>query len=349
MTRIPEIKGERFLVTGAAGFIGSHIAEELARQGKTVVCIDDLSAGSTHNLSDWWNPETCTFVKADITSPCQIRPYLKNIDVVFHEAVSKCTVCKAFPHKDLMVNAMGTFNVIQASIEAGVKKIVHASTGSVYGDPIEYQHESHRLAPKSFYGVSKLAAEGYYRAWKEYCPEFRYSILRYFHVYGPRQESGPNGGVVAIFIRNLLEGKPIRIFGDGKQVRFFTYVKDLVAANFHIANRSYLDGWTFNAASPHPCTVENLAYLLIDLMNPPKVKMVYEEARKGDIKEFRVRTTKITEAGISFPTTLKEGLLQTIESYKERYVASQTRSRAGRGDESGQPKGLDLQRAEGDL
>ena len=136
------------------------------------------------------------------------------MDIVFHQAASKKTICLNNPRLDLEINAKGTFNLLELSVKHNVKKFVHASTGSVYGEAqYKPQDEQHPLNPTSYYGVSKLAGEKYVRAFHDLY-NLNVTILRYFHVYGPRQESSDVGGVVSIFTRRILEGKPIYIYGD---------------------------------------------------------------------------------------------------------------------------------------
>ena len=221
-------KYKKALVTGGAGFIGSHLIEELLNEGLEVVSIDNYSTGKKSNLEEFYNHPNLSQVDCDICDYQRVKKYFKGVDVVFHQAASKKTICLKDPRKDLDVNAKGTFNILELARHFGVKKVVHASTGSVYGEA-KYlpQNEAHPLNPASYYGVSKLAAE-------RYVDVFRHShgldttILRYFHVYGARQDSSEDGGVVSIFIRLMLSGKPVTIFGDGTQLRSFTYVKDIV-------------------------------------------------------------------------------------------------------------------------
>jgi len=268
------LRGNKFVVTGAAGFIGSHIAEHIVRQGKRVVCIDDFSTGSMNNLKNWWDDKYCTLIPEDIRKIDRFKDELGGVDVIFHEAASKCTICRKDPQRDLEVNAWGSLGVFQVAASIGAR-VVHASTGSINGG-----------SPKSFYGVSKQAGESYLGAVKEYNPDFRFEAIRYHHVFGPRQNSSDEGGVVAIFIKKMLKDEPITIFGDGEQLRHFTYVDDVVRANFQSANRC--DCRAYSLAEHKSITINTLATCLAKLMGKDVV-INYAPERQGDILRFDVR------------------------------------------------------------
>jgi nucleoside-diphosphate-sugar epimerase len=273
--------GKRYLVTGGAGFIGSHLCEEIVKQGKKVICLDNVFR--KQNLDSWWDPSLCTFAGVDITDYEAIRPYFDGVDFVFNEACSKCTVCKKDPARDLNVNALGALNVFRASIDAGVEKVVHASTGSI-----------NNFEPKSFYGVSKMAGEGYLKAVKEYHPEFRFTSIRYYHVYGPRQDSRDFvGGVVPIFIRRALSGLPLLVTGNGQQKRHFTYVKDVV--NFNFKCETAYDGECVSYAEKTSVTVEELALEIKRRLEGSPSKIEYVPIKKGEIFEFKITENKIDE------------------------------------------------------
>jgi len=316
-----KLKYKSALVTGGAGFIGSHICEELLRQGRRVVCLDNFVAGKQENIAGFLRNPNFTLVNADITNLPAILPAFDGIDVVFHNAASKCTVCRVDPQRDLMVNAWGTWNVYEASRKAGVKKVVHASTGSVYGEAQYFpQDEKHPYNPVSFYGVSKLAGERYSNAFRDYYG-MDISIVRYFHVYGPRQESSDVGGVMPIFIRRAWEGEPLIIFGDGSQLRSFTYVLDDVFANFAIANSERSNGEAYNSASGIRVTIRQLAEKVLRIMNRQDLPIIHKDWRAGDIKVFNVSSDKLKTLGFDFETSFDEGLAATIEWYVRYFEA----------------------------
>lgn len=305
------------LVTGGAGFIGSHICEELARQGKRVVCVDNFVAGKEENIAHLLDEPNFSLVRADVSDLSQLEPHFQGMEVVFHNAASKNTVCRIDPRLDLDVNGWGAWCVAEASRRAGVKKVVHASTGSVYGELVRSpQDEHHPLAPTSFYGTSKLAGESYLRAFASYYPDdFRYSVIRYFHVYGPRQDAGDWGGVIPVFIRRALSDQPLVIYGDGSQVRSFTYVRDDVEANILVANSNAADGQAFNAASGIRVTVLELAHLVLRTLGKEHLGIHYENWRPGDIREFDVDNARIKSLGAPFRTSFEEGLRLTVDWY----------------------------------
>lgn len=296
------------LVTGAAGFIGSHIAEALASQGWRVICIDNMKTGKYENLHPWFNRNTCELHVADVREYSAIVQYFPGVDVVFHNAASKCTVCREDPKTDLLVNALGTMNVCHAAIENGVKKVIHASTGSVNDI-------------RSYYGNSKMAGETYLRVCREYHPRFNYTILRYHHVYGPRQDDSDKGGVIPIFIRNIFNGEPVTIFGDGLQVRHFTHVSDIVRANLWAAENPVTDGKTYNVLSDVTCTINDLAGLIGSKMLR-KVSVVHEPEKKGDIRSFEATREKICADGFSFEAPFNDGLQETINWYCRKWERS---------------------------
>ena len=290
------------LVTGGAGFIGSHICELLKHHNYDVYSLDDLSAGYAHNI-----PSGVHDVRCDVTDYCTLSALFINIkpDVVFHQAASKKTVCDKDPKRDLQVNIGGAFNIAKLCFEYEAK-LVHASTGSVYGEAIGIQDEDHPLNPVSYYGVSKMAGEKYVSLFGTM--GLKYCILRYFHVFGERQESGQHGGVVAIWRKALEENKAVTIFGDGTQQRSFTYVKDVAEANLKAVYREGI----YNCASGYSYTLNDLVGELKNIYGD--VKTIYGPWQKGDVKVFRVNNKKISSFMQRW-TTLREGLNDYIGEY----------------------------------
>lgn len=312
-----EFPYRRALVTGGAGFIGSHIVEELLRLDVEVVSIDDYSAGKYDNLANLPNQQLLTAVHCDVTNYDELKDYFEGVDIVFHNAASKKAVCLNNPCRDLEVNALGTLHILELCRRWGVKKIVHASTGSVYGETQYFpQDELHPLNPLSYYGVSKLAAEKYVQVF-HHLYGMNTTVLRYFHVYGPRQDSSDDrGGVVAIFARRILAGLPPVIRGDGTQQRSFTYVKDVVRANLLVAAHPHAKGQVYNCASGLRVTISELASKMLQICGMD-LKPEYSDWAPGDIKIFDVDHSKIEQLGFCDWTGLDDGLQKTLDWYRQ--------------------------------
>jgi UDP-glucose 4-epimerase len=313
---------KKAIVTGGAGFIGSHIVEELVTNRIETISIDNYYAGKHENLEHLKQYPNFHEVECDVLDFEGLEQQFAGVDVIFHEAASKKTICLNNPRLDLEINAKGTFNLLELAVKYGVKKFVHASTGSVYGEA-EYhpQDECHPLNPTSYYGVSKLAGEKYVRAF-HHLYGLDVAMLRYFHVYGPRQESSDVGGVVSIFTRKIMENKPIFIYGDGTQQRSFTYVKDVVKANLLAAISDRTNGQVFNCASGIKVTIMELYQQVCSILERPGHPVEYKDWMPGDIKVFDIDNSKIRrELQIDFVTDIRLGLNLTVNWAKEYYSA----------------------------
>ncbi len=320
---ISEFPFKKALVTGGAGFIGSHIVEELVTMGIETISIDNYFAGKEENLVHLKAFPNFREEKCDVLDYDGLEKLIKGVDVIFHQAASKKTICLNNPKLDLEINAKGAFNLLELAIKHKVKKFVHASTGSVYGEAVFFpQNEIHPLNPTSYYGVSKLAGEKYVKVFN-HLYGLNTSVLRYFHVYGPRQESSDVGGVVTIFTRKCIEGKPITIFGDGTQQRSFTWVKDVVRANIAAAANPVSNGQVYNCASGIKITIQELAEMVISVMGSSVSKIQYADWTPGDIKVFEIDNRKIiTDLKMNFMIDFKAGLNETIEWAKSYLIKS---------------------------
>lgn len=278
------------IVTGGAGFIGSHIAERLVKDGHEVIVIDDLSAGKIDNI-----PPGVKFIERDISKigmSGRLHKAFTGCDVIFHNAASKKNISEASPSRDLRVNAGGVLNLLRYAQQYKVSKFVHASTGSVYGEADGIITEDTLTRPVSYYGVSKLAGENYVRLFSN---RFNISILRYFHVYGPKQETDPNlGGVVSIMSKQIANDKTITIHGSGEQERVFTYVDDIVNANITVWKSEKARGQIYNCASSKVTTIKQLAESL------GAKKINHGDPLPGDIFKFNVDASKIEKLGVTF-------------------------------------------------
>lgn len=314
-------KYSKALVTGGAGFIGSHIAESLLEEGLDVVTIDNYFGGKKENLAALHEkyPGHLTELKVDVTDYDELKKCFDGVDLVYHEAASKKTICLRDPRLDLLINGTGTFNILELARDFGVKKVVHASTGSVYGEAQYFpQDEQHPLNPTSYYGVSKLAGEKYARAFCDLY-DLDCTILRYFHVYGPRQENSDVGGVVSIFGRRVHGGEPPIIHGDGTQQRSFTYVKDLVGINKLVAMAEGTKGEVYNCASGINVTVGELADEVKKHFGRTDLDTIHDDWTIGDIKVFDVSNEKIRKLGFEFQWSFQQGLAETL-SWLQAYL-----------------------------
>ncbi len=319
-----KIKYKKAMVTGGAGFIGSHICEALVTRGFEVISIDDYSAGKDMNLEHLKQYPNFEAIKCDVTDLENLEKAFKGVDVVFHEAASKKNICLKDPRRDLQVNGGGAFNMAELCVKHKVKKLVHASTGSVYGEAVKFpQDENHPLNPVSYYGVSKLAGEKYVGAF-HHLYDLNTTVLRYFHVYGPRQEFSEYGGVVSIYVRNLINSEPPTIFGTGEQERSFTHVNDVVLANIVVAASDETNGEIYNCASGLKVTINELAESVLEYFKSD-LKPVHEDWLVGDIKKFQIDNSKIKALGVEFTTDFNQGLTQTIDELKE-YIANAQKS-----------------------
>ncbi|MEI6040051.1 MAG: SDR family NAD(P)-dependent oxidoreductase [Candidatus Berkelbacteria bacterium] len=319
-----KVKYKKAMVTGGAGFIGSHICEALVTRGFDVISVDDYSAGKDMNLEHLKKYPNFKAVKCDITDKAKLAEHFEGVDVVFHEAASKKNICLKDPRRDLLVNGGGAFNLLELAVENKVKKFVHASTGSVYGEAVELpQTEKHPLMPVSYYGVSKLAGERYAYTF-HHLYGLNATILRYFHVYGPRQEFNEFGGVVSIFVRNVLNNENPTIFGTGEQERSFTHVNDVVLANLVVAGSDETDGEVYNCASGLNVTINELCDGVLKYFNREDLKPVYKDWLVGDIKKFQIDNSKIRALGVDFTTDFNKGLNQSIDELKV-YIADATK------------------------
>lgn len=328
MSTETNLRGRKVIVTGGAGFIGSHLCEGLVEIGADVICIDDLSAGKASNVAHLTNRNNFHFVEIDVCDDsARMDSVFEGADTVFHNAASKKNICLVDPQRDLTVNAGGALNLLRMAMKHKVRKFVQASTGSVYGEPqIFPTTETHPFEPVSYYGVSKLAGERYVDVFhKLYGLDT--TILRYFHVYGPRQESNEFGGVVSIFLRRITLGENPVVFGHGEQVRSFTWVRDLVEANLRAATDPTATGQAYNAASGIRVTINELARGMLDILDPQgKLEIEHGEPLVGDIMEFDVANAKIrNDLSLTFEADFW-GTLRTALSDVDAFLG---RSKAG--------------------
>jgi UDP-glucose 4-epimerase len=298
----------RCIVTGGAGFIGSHIVEELIRLGYDVAALDDLSASGMANLQDLGDVELVT---GSITDPGAVSKAMQDADYVFHEAALVSVVESVKdPAKAEMINVQGSRNVLEAALDAGVNKVILASSAAVYGDAQPPVREDADKKPLSPYGESKLEME---KLALEYNENGLDTVsLRYFNVYGPRQGSGsPYSGVISRFMDALMENTVPVIYGDGTQTRDFIYVKDVARANI-LAIQKHVKGDALNIATGKGTSIRELLSTMSGILNADAVPEL-KDWREGDIKHSFADISKAKELiGFEPSFSLDEGLRETI-------------------------------------
>lgn len=301
------------VVTGGAGFIGSNLVEELAKEHQVKV-IDNLSTGHIENLDQIRGVE---FVRGSITDLDLLKEVFSDVDYVYHQAALP-SVPRSIedPISSNRVNIDGTLNVLVAARDCGAKKVVYASSSSVYGDtPTLPKREDMTPNPKSPYAATKLAGEYYCRIFSEIYG-LKTASLRYFNVFGPRQDpKSQYAAVIPLFITRILNGKPPTIFGDGTQTRDFTFVKDVIQANIRAMESGAVG--VFNVACGRQIVLNDLADEIMKITGIETEK-VYEPHRAGDIKDSLAEISRAREMlGYEPKFDLNSGLVETIRWFQK--------------------------------
>ena len=305
--------GRKALVTGGAGFIGSHMVDRLLKLEYDVVVIDNLSNGKIKNLDS-----AAVFHHTDITQPAMADIIQREQpDLVFHMAAqTSVTQSTQDPIADTNANVLGTLRVLEASRRVGVEKIIYSCTGgALYGDPETIPvTDDAPIAPVSPYGMSKWMAEEYldfyYRQYR-----LRYTSLRYGNVFGPRQDPHGEAGVIAIFSQSMLEGKQPQIFGDGTQERDFISVFDVIDANLAAIERG--DGKAMNVATGEPTSV-NRMFELLQGITGYKWDPLHAPQRAGEVYRIALDWSQAAQVlGWSPKISLEEGLQMTVDYFKK--------------------------------
>jgi UDP-glucose 4-epimerase len=305
----------KVIVTGGAGFIGSHLADELLRQGYQVIILDNLSTGRMSNIETLLGNRNAEFVKGSITNLSLLRKLFSGVDYVFHQAaIPSVPRSVKNPKASHNANITGTLNVLLAARDNGIKKVVYASSSSVYGDnPTLPKVEDMIPNSQSPYAVTKLTGEYYCKVFHEIYG-LNTICLRYFNVYGPRQDpDSPYAAVIPLFINNALAGKSLVIYGNGEQSRDFTFVKDVAEANI-LAVESKATG-IFNIGRSERVTINHLTQLIIKLVGNNAVKPVYKNPRPGDIVHSLADISKAKAFGYHPKYSLEEGLKETLGTF----------------------------------
>jgi UDP-glucose 4-epimerase len=308
------------LVTGGAGFIGSHIIEDLLKRGYETVCFDNFDStynikSKKRNIAPFLDNENFELVKGDIRDRELLKKTIIDTDYIFHEAALVSVVeSMKDPVKTIEINTIGTLNVLEAALSGNVNKMIIASSAAVYGDAPELpKKESMKPVPKSPYAISKLDCE--YAAaifFKEH--GLKTTCLRYFNVYGPGQDpTSPYAAAIPIFLRKALNNENILIYGDGMQTRDFIFVDDVVAANELAMSKG--DGKVLNAANGIATSINEIAQDIIKIAGS-KSTISYAKERSGDIKHSLADISQISKLGFKPKYTMNEGLEKTIEWFR---------------------------------
>ncbi|MGA7722552.1 MAG: NAD-dependent epimerase/dehydratase family protein [Ignavibacteriaceae bacterium] len=310
----------KVVVTGGAGFIGSHIVEYWNSQNAEIHIIDNLRSGYLKNINQLKN---IFFHNISITDRKAVFDIMQGVTYIHHlAAMVSVPESVQYPLECVKINVEGLINVLDAAVENNVNKIVHSSSAAVYGDnPASPKNVDMKPMPKSPYGITKLDGEYYLQSYQENFG-LKTTSLRYFNVFGTRQDpKSQYAAAIPIFINKAIKNEPIIIYGDGEQTRDFIYVKDVVNANILAATTSNVSG-VFNVALGQTTTINNIAKIIIE-ETKSKSEILYESVRAGDIKHSHASIDNTVEKLKFKPRfSLAEGLKETIKYYTGSVLSS---------------------------
>jgi UDP-glucose 4-epimerase len=305
-----------FLVTGGAGFIGSHVAEALVERGERVRVLDNLSTGHVANLEPF--RDRIEFIEGDVADGSVVARAVEGVDCVFHQAaLASVPLSVEEPLRTNAACVTGTLTLLDAARRAGVRRLVYAGSSAVYGDqPTSSKRETDLPLPLSPYGTAKLAGEYYCRAFTA-TYGFETVVIRYFNVFGPRQDpESPYAAVIPIFLSLMLAGRQPVVYGDGRQSRDFTFVSDVVRANLLAADAAGVSGMVFNAATGRNTDLLALLDVLNKLLGTD-VRPRFDPPRPGDVRESLADIT-LARACLGYEPEVQfdEGLRRSIDYYR---------------------------------
>jgi UDP-glucose 4-epimerase len=325
------VRFSRILVAGGAGFIGSHIVDRLIREKTDVTVLDNFYSGNLSNLKLHEGKSNFHLVEGDVRDFDLVKKVVKGMDAVFNDA-AVVSIPRSIENPLLAneVNVGGTLNLLKASLDAGVKRFVQASSASVYGNakkmPVKEDSPPKPIAP---YAVSEFAAESYARVFSS-CYGLETVCLRYFNVYGPRQSFNAYSGVITIFMNQLLQNEQPIVFGDGKQTRDFVYVDDVVQANIKALKARKATGEAINVATGEASSINEVLFNLQETMEKTGLKLIRKPSRKGDIKRSYANIEKAKDIlGYRPKFSLKMGLTELVKWYASAGALSLPKSIQG--------------------
>lgn len=309
----------RFLVTGGAGFIGSALVRHLADLGASVRAVDNLVNGRRENLEDVLS-STVELTVADIRDRSAMSSLFRDVDIVFHLACLGVRHSIHSPVENEEVNATATLGLLEIARQQGIKRFVYTSTSEVYGMVTTVPvREDHPTWPMTIYGASKLAGEAHTRAfWHEF--QFPTVVLRPFNAYGPRcHHEGDSGEVIPKFMLRCLAGRPMVIFGDGKQTRDFTFVTDTAAGILAAGLSDEAVGQTVNLGNGKEITITRLATMIAEVIGRPDAEIKYAESRPGDVVRLLSDSSKARNVfGFKTTVNLQDGLVSLRDWYRSQ-------------------------------
>ncbi|BAY31543.1 NAD-dependent epimerase/dehydratase [Nostoc carneum NIES-2107] len=320
------MQNKRVLITGGAGLVGSHIADLLVKEGVSeIIILDNFTRGQIKNLA--WAKEQgpLVVVEGDIRDQKLLGEVMQGVDVVFHQAAIRITQCAEEPRLALEVLADGTFNVLEAAVKAGVKKVVAASSASIYGMAEDFPttESHHPYNNRTLYGAAKVFNEGLLRSFHDMYG-LDYVGLRYFNVYGPRMDIyGVYTEVLIRWMERIATGQPPLIFGDGKQTMDFVYIEDIARANILAAKADVTDE-VFNIASGVESSLNDLAYSLAKVMGSDLQPEYGPERKVNPVQRRLADVSKAQELlGFEAQVSLEEGLQRLVSWWREQKLAKE--------------------------
>ena len=321
------MQNKRILITGGAGLVGSHIADLLVKEGVSeIIVLDNFTRGSRDNLASTQANGPLVIVDGDIRDRQLLANIMQDVDIVFHQAAIRITQCAEEPRLALEVLADGTFNVLEAAVTAGVKKVVAASSASIYGMAEDFPttESHHPYNNRTIYGAAKTFNEGLFRSFYEMYG-LNYIGLRYFNVYGPRMDIyGVYTEVLIRWMERIVAGQPPLIFGNGEQTMDFVYIEDIARANI-LAAKADITDMVFNVASGIETSLNDLAHSLLKVMGSD-LQPEYKPERKVNPVQRRLADVSKAKQLLNFEAqvSLEQGLSRLVTWWHKQKLTKET-------------------------